>query len=240
MSHSQQRRRLLLRSGPPEAVPYFGKVDYSEGKDADSVRTIYIGRHHMNIRDIPDRFIVNHNAPAAALYYNPAAGRYVVKGRRGEIIHEAKVYGTRSLKIEDSTLLEVEDILRLSMPGILTERLSRPSSDRLTDAIETLQPAQYAVLSRTDSPVLIVQGAAGSGKSIVGLQRISFVLSPHSEVGVLGRPSPDRVIMFGPSRAFLEYVANFLPELDVPEHTADDGQPVDARAVFGPSQSQGR
>ena len=196
--------------------PYFGRVDYAESEDPDSVRTIYIGRNHMNIRDIPDGFIVNHNAPAAALYYNPAAGRYVVKDRRGDIVHEATVYGKRTLTIEDSALLEIEDILRLPMPTVLTEKLSGPSSDRLTDAVETLQPEQYAVLSRTDSPVLIVQGAAGSGKSLVGLQRIAFILSPHSEVGLFGRPNPDRVVMFGPSRAFLDYVATFLPEMDVP------------------------
>ena len=81
--------------------------------------------------------------------------------------------------------------------------------------LQTLQPEQYEALARTDSPVLILQGAAGSGKSIVGLQRIEFVLSPHSSLVSLSRPTKDRIVMFGPSRAFLSYVSQLLPQMDV-------------------------
>ena len=88
-------------------------------------------------------------------------------------------------------------------------------SEQLSDAVQTIQPEQYEQIAATLKPVLIVQGAAGSGKSLVGLHRIDFILSPFSNVGNLGRPTAERVIMFGPSAAFLEYVSDLLPSLGV-------------------------
>ena len=130
----------------------------------------------------------------------------------------------RSLAIEDAQLLDIEDVLRLPTPDgiqitssrMLDELLSGPSPEYMSDAVQTLQPEQYEALAKTDSPVLILQGAAGSGKSIVGLQRIEFILSPHSNIGVLDRPRPERIIMFGPSQAFLKYISELLPGMDVP------------------------
>ena len=36
-----------------------------------------------------------------------------------------------------------------------------------------------------------VQGAAGSGKSEIGLHRIAYLLSPHNEIPEADRPTPD-------------------------------------------------
>ena len=197
--------------------PYFGRVDYS---DADGTeKSIYIGNINVNNFDNPQYFIANHNAPIAQLFYNPGAGKFVIKKDgnrvREDIVKEAKVYLTRSLSIEHAELLDFEDTLSLPTPRMLTQRLSGPSTGQMSNAVDTLQPTQYAALSRTDSPVLIVQGAAGSGKSIVALQRIAFMLSPFSDIGNLDRPTTAGVIMFGPSPAFLKYVSGMLPGLDV-------------------------
>ncbi|MCY3638505.1 MAG: UvrD-helicase domain-containing protein [Chloroflexi bacterium] len=199
--------------------PFFGRLDYSQ-EGSDDVRTVYIGRHLVNIKDVPNGLVINHNAPLATLYYNPGAGKYVIpadgKRVRKDVTREATAYLNRTLAIEEAQLLDFEDALRLETPRMLTQRLSGPSSEQLQDAVETLQPEQYAALSKTDSPVLIVQGAAGTGKSVVALQRIAFMLSPASTFGILGRnPNPERVIMFGPSQAFLKYVSGLLPALDV-------------------------
>lgn len=189
--------------------PFFGRLDYSEGQDGE-VRTIYIGRSGLQIKDVPNGLIVNWAAPVADLFYRPVQGFY--NAPRGRI--DTTVHLKRELTIEDARLQDFQDTLRLQSAALI-RRLSGPSSEHLADAIETLQPEQYAALSKTDSPVMIVQGAAGSGKSIVALQRIEFILSPHSDIGVLGRPRLDRIIMFGPSEAFLQYASELLPSLDV-------------------------
>lgn len=218
----EYRLRILVNA---RNHPYFGRIDYSENDGP--VRTVYIGRFNL-IPDVPDGFVMSLDAPVAQLYFNPTARGYVVKRDgvkiQNDIFREAKVYQKRIFTIEDAVLLDFEDALRLPAPGgavitssrMLNKRLSSSSSGGLRDTIETLQPEQYGILAKTDSPVLIVQGAAGSGKSIVALQRIEFMLSPHSNIGSMGRPTSERTIMFGPSNAFLRYVSGFLPELDVP------------------------
>ena len=204
--------------------PYFGRVDYvgSEGY----VRSIYIGEVHIDHSD-PRYFIASYNAPIARLYYRPAEGYYEVaadpKRLRPQQRYDTAVQLKRTLTIEDAQLVDFDDVLRLP-PGnaalhssrALEEKLSGPGGDQLSDAVQTIQPEQYEQIAATQKPVLIVQGAAGSGKSLIGLQRIDFILSPFSDIGNLGaRPAPERVIMFGPSPAFLNYVSSLLPGLGV-------------------------
>ncbi len=208
------RARRLQELKDNRSRPYFGRIDYTTGSSGE-VKTAYIGNFSSGLSGTPDDQeipIVHRNTAIARLYYDPAGNSH----------RESMVYLKRMLAIEDAALLKIDDVLRLAAPSgfsqssqILDERLSGASSEHLTDAIETLQPEQYAALSKVDSPVLIVQGAAGAGKSIVALQRIEFIASPHSDIGVLGRPRLDRIIMFGPSEAFLQYASELLPSLDV-------------------------
>ena len=81
--------------------------------------------------------------------------------------------------------------------------------------METIQPEQYEQIAASQKPVLIVQGAAGSGKSLVGLHRIDFILSAFSNIGNLTRPIADHVVLFGPSPAFLQHISKLLPGLGV-------------------------
>ena len=211
---------MLAKVRAARNEPFFGRMDYSVGENGE-VRTLYFGKSGINIKDVPQGMIFNWEAPIAALYFLPNQGFY--EGPNGRI--EAKVHLKRELEIADASLLSLQDILRLPSANtaaqiteseILNRRLSDASSEYLTDAIDTLQPEQYAALSKSDSPVMIVQGAAGAGKSLVALQRIQFILSPQSNIGTLTRPTPERIIMFGPSTAFLRYVREFLPRLGVP------------------------
>ena len=211
---------MLAKIKAARNEPFFGRIDYSVGENGE-VRTLYFGKSGINIKDVPQGMIVNWEAPIAALYFRPNLGFYDAPGGRVDV----KVHLKRELEIEEASLRSLQDILRLPSANsvaqiteseILDRRLSDASSEYLTDAIDTLQPEQYEALSKSDSPVMIVQGAAGAGKSLVALQRIQFILSPQSNIGDLERPVPERIIMFGPSAAFLRYVQEFLPRLGVP------------------------
>lgn len=207
--NAAMHKESIERTKKARSNPFFGRLDYSVGQDGE-VRTIYLGRSGLSINDVPDGQIINWESPVAALYFNPMQGSYDTRnGKR-----DANVHLKRELTIEDARLQDFQDTLRLQSAALI-RRLSGASSEYLSDAIETLQPEQYAALSKVDSPTLIVQGAAGAGKSIVGLQRIQFILSPQSDIGVLGRPRLERIIMFGPSEAFLQYASELLPSMDV-------------------------
>ncbi len=198
--------------------PYFGRIDYSTGAEGEAA-SVYIGDVNIYHED-PRYLIASRNAPIARLYYSPADGYYEPPVGR----QNASVHLKRTLTIEDAKLLDFDDVLRLP-PGpaalgstssrTLDEKLSGTGGDQLLDAVQTIQPEQYEQIASTQKPVLIVQGAAGSGKSLIGLHRIDFILSPFSELGSLQRPTVERVIIFGPSPAFLEYASGLLPGLGV-------------------------
>ena len=165
--------------------PYFGRVDYA-GSDGEEQR-IYIGDINMQ-HDDPQYLVVSRNAPIAKLYYVPTDGFYETlpdaKSHRPRQRHDALVHLKRTLTIKDARLLDFDDVLGLP-PGpaalqstssrTLDEKLSDTGGDQLLDAAQTIQPEQYEQIAATQKPVLIVQGAAGSGKSLIGLHRIDFI-----------------------------------------------------------------
>src|SRR5690606_15814497 len=57
---------------------------------------------------------------------------------------------------------------------------------------------------------LIIQGAAGSGKTTVALHRLAYLLYHHQ-----GKIRAERTIIFAPNAMFLNYISGVLPELGV-------------------------
>ena len=87
--------------------------------------------------------------------------------------------------------------------------------------------------------VLTVQGGPGTGKTAIGLHRAAYLLYNHPEL------ARDEVMVVGPSRAFLGYIAQVLPSLGeeavlqvtladlVPEVKVKAVEPVAAQLVKG-------
>jgi len=213
-----------LKKSRPE--PYFGRVDFKPDS-ANSVQAYYIGKHH-----IPLDHVYSWNADIAALYYNPPIAEYTVK-RTGNHIVGNKIL-TRSISIENSQFVEYEDLFtpgtpkaKISDVSRLRRTLSRPKSAKLTDIVETIQPDQYQQITYGFQGVIVVQGAAGSGKSEIGIHRLAYLLSPSSALNL--DIKPQNVVLFGPSKIFLRYISNVLPGLDIPKIRQD--------TVFGWLQS---
>lgn len=57
---------------------------------------------------------------------------------------------------------------------------------------------------------MIIQGAAGSGKTTVALHRLAFLLYQYQE-----QMKAERMIIFAPNAMFLDYISGVLPELGV-------------------------
>ena len=99
----------------------------------------------------------------------------------------------------------------------LTEALSQTGAEdgHLQIIVETIEPEQYESISNTSDKVLVIQGAAGSGKSEIGFHRIAYLLSPFNDLPERNRPTPGTTLFIGPSQAFLEYAADILPQLGI-------------------------
>ena len=181
-------------------------------------------RPYIGITFIHDKEIFSWTAPVAKLWYTQSYedGYTAPKGYIA-----TRVDLKRYLKIRTGRLEALNDIFRRQRPApptarkeVLEEALSGVSSDdgQLQVIIETIEPDQYEKIANVSDKVLIVQGAAGSGKSEIGLHRIAFLLSPFSGIPAHQRPTPRTTLFVGPSQAFLEYAADILPTLDVQEN----------------------
>ena len=232
------QRILLERQDSLDSAlrqPYFGRLDYivtdgppvvmgsAPGGDDENPRpprkTVYLG-----ITSITERGISSWTAPIAKLWYTPSRqDGYTAPAGHVSTLVDLKRY----LRIRNQKLVDVNDIFRRLLLAssqepnqALTDALSQTGAEdrQLQIIIETIEPEQYESISNTSDKVLVVQGAAGSGKSEIGFHRIAYLLSPFNDVPERERPTPRSTLFMGPSQAFLEYASDVLPLLGVREH----------------------
>ena len=209
--------------------PYFGRLDYFRKDDRatnedstetppdGSLNTIYLG-----ITLIPEHNVFSWTAPVGALWYTRSYedGYTAPKGNI-----PARVDLKRYIRIREGQLEGVNDVFRRALPDAGPDRrevLARALGEagdgsHLQVIVETIEPDQYENIANVSDRVLIVQGAAGSGKSEIGLHRIAYLLSPFSDIPEHERPTASTTLFVGPSQAFLEYAADVLPTLGVLE-----------------------
>lgn len=105
---------------------------------------------------------------------------------------------------------------------LLRESLSAPRSTNMESVISTLQPEQYDLVTRDERKSLIVQGHAGTGKTIVATHRAAWLVNSQRA----GKPL-QRVLLFGPTIAWEDYVRGAITDL------SKDAESI----VFGSSHS---
>ncbi|QBI54367.1 HelD family protein [Streptomonospora litoralis] len=94
----------------------------------------------------------------------------------------------------------------------LEEELDRVRGAAMRDIVETIQRAQLALVADDRPGVLVIQGGPGTGKTAVGLHRLSRLLfkqPPH-----VGKLRPDEILILGPHQGVLDYTKDVLASLD--------------------------
>src|SRR5690606_15143440 len=91
--------------------------------------------------------------------------------------------------------------------GALLAALDERRTGRMGTAVATLQREQDDVVRADARTPLVVQGGPGTGKTVVALHRVAYLLFAHPHLAERG------VLVLGPSPRFLEYVAQVLPAL---------------------------
>src|SRR5262249_12621564 len=124
--------------------------------------------------------------------------------------HAASAAGSASAgtltRLEDERLGPGEELGTASQ--MLTTGVERPPVGPMRDIVATIQPEQDELVRAAIEESICVQGAPGTGKTAVGLHRAAYLLYQYRER--LRRPG---VLILGPNRAFLHYIAAVLPAL---------------------------
>ncbi|HZA00154.1 MAG TPA: ATP-binding domain-containing protein, partial [Acidimicrobiales bacterium] len=197
------RRRIsgLGVLDPDEAVA-FGRIDVCGQR-------WYIGRTAI-WDDDNELVVVGWQAPIAAPFYTATP-------RDPQGLDARRVYRCHANQIQDIDEIVFRDVAEAIAEGrepgpvlsdALLESLGRDRSGELAEIVATIQAAQYDVISRDIDQLLVVQGGPGTGKTVVGLHRVSWLLFNRRD-----RLGPNDVLIVGPNPAFVRYISSVLPSL---------------------------
>ncbi len=192
------RRVAVLAESPRPLL--FGRIDEDGGGAA-----WHIGRRHVE-DERSDPVVVDWRAPVAVPFYRASASDTLGLARRRQIMVDRRVV----VAVADDLFAGGEHeagATRLRGGDALLAELERARTGEMLDIVATIQAEQDEIIRAPIDQLLTVQGGPGTGKTAVGLHRAAFLLYNHPTL------SSDGVLVLGPSRAFLRYVAQVLPSL---------------------------
>ena len=154
-----------------KASPFFARIDFAEDRVFPAVPW-YLGR--FGLEHDEKLLILDWRAPLSSMFYDYDVGPAGYNAPDGWI--EGELTLKRQFRISGGKLDYVVDNAQTVSDGVLQEELSRTSDERMKTIIATIQKEQNTVIRNEKAETMIIQGAAGSGKTSVSLHRIAFLL----------------------------------------------------------------
>lgn len=200
--HASKRLATLHRM---QETPYFGRIDFTE-EGVSAPEQVYIGISTLTNESGDTFLIYDWRSPIASVYYDyePGPAKYVTPGGEIKGILEKKW----QYLIRGGVLQSMFDTSLTIGDEILQQVLGKGSDKHMHNIVATIQKEQNRIIRHDQGKLLIVHGAAGSGKTSAALQRIAYLLYKYRE-----SLNADQIILFSPNSMFNSYVSNVLPEL---------------------------
>jgi DNA helicase IV len=171
--------------------------------DTVSDEHLYIGRIGLfDDENDHETLLLDWRAPASRAFY-------VATAASPEDMRRRRQFHTRGRQVVDFT----DEVL--GRPGVgergddaLLAAVNAPRGDGMRDIVATIQAEQDEII-RLDHPgVLVIEGGPGTGKTVVALHRVAYLLYTQRE-----RMERHGVLVVGPNPAFLTHISRVLPSL---------------------------
>ena len=188
--------------------PYFARVDFIEKGDVKR-DAFYLGKVMVTDHNTLEQIVIDWRAPIADLYYEGRLGEANYNCPAGNIEGEIKLKRQYFFN-KDGELENVMDIDITTNDEMLQPFLAANSDTRLKNIISTIQAEQNKIIRSEMWRPLVVQGVAGSGKTTIALHRIAYLIYNYDK-----NFFPEEFLIIAPSKFFLNYISNVLPDLGV-------------------------
>ena len=180
-----------------------GRVVGEEGEGP-----VYVGRIGLTDAD-GTPLLVDWRAPAAEPFFAATrahpmgvAMRRRYRWNRGRIVdYWDEVFGEAGGPEAAGAALDEDSALIASLGASRTEKMR--------DVLGTIQADQDEIIRASSRGALVVDGGPGTGKTVVALHRAAYLLYADPQVS----QSRGDVLIVGPHRPYLAYVADVLPSL---------------------------
>lgn len=202
---SNEKIELRRRFKKMMDSPFFGRVDFCyEGEDEPEI--FYIGIANLAEENGGLPLIYDWRAPVSGLFYDFDKGPASYQAPLGEI--HGDIAAKWQYKIRGGKMIyEFESDVKID-DEILKAELGSNGDVQLKNIIRTIQKEQNAIIRNTSDRIMVIQGAAGSGKTSIALHRIAYLLY-HDRKNL----KASSVLVLSPNGVFSDYISHILPEL---------------------------
>ncbi len=194
--------------------PYFARMDVVEGEEGYFAH--YIGKKgdfHLGI--------VDWRAPLAVKYYQKSCVNFAINGhgyrtvlRRALSVKNGKVLDFRNEFLSVKDVLTPEEIAGrdeeiLFDPYLRSILRSRKDDVHIRDIIRTIQEKQFDIITLPERESFVLQGCAGSGKTMILLHRLSYLMYNNETL------RPADVLVITPSDSFNSFIDELAEVLEL-------------------------
>lgn len=184
--------------------PYFARIDFRSS--GAGVQQIYIGISSLMAQETGKHLVFDWRAPVSSMYYDYELGHAQYEAPLGVVAGEILL--KRHFRIKDGRLTFMFDNSLTIYDEMLQDALQKATGDRMRSIVNTIQREQNRVIRGDSRGALVVQGSAGSGKTVIALHRAAYLLYKHRATMVA-----KNIVMFSPGGLFTDYTSPVLPEL---------------------------
>ena len=194
--------------------PYFARIDVVDAKEG--YNAYYIGKKgDINLS------VVDWRAPLAVRYYQKSRVNFAINE------YEYRTVMRRALYVKNGKFLDFKNEY-LSVKGALSEEeiagrdeeilfdpylrsiiASRKDDLGIRDIIRTIQEKQFEIITRPERESFVLQGCAGSGKTMILLHRLSYLMYNNEAL------APRDVLVITPSDSFNDFIDELAKTLEL-------------------------
>ena len=194
--------------------PYFARMDLVDNQEG--YNSYYIGKKG-DVR----LEIIDWRAPVARRYYQKSCSAFKINEyeyktilRRAIRTKNGKVLDFKNEYLSLRDYLTAEEIADRDEENVLDPFLreiirSRKEETAVKDIIETIQEKQYEIITCPEKKNFVLQGCAGSGKTMVMLHRLSYLMYNNENI------KPRDVLVITPSNSFNAFIDELAEILEL-------------------------
>lgn len=188
-----------------DEVSFAYVLDDIEGKQ-------YIGKYLIT-SDTNDLLVCSWKSDMGAKYYTSNYRKPVGLSGKCFLAHESPnilrdleevFFKELAQKVQNLTREADSDV-----GDAVLDELDRASTGSLKEIIKTIHASQFDIISAPRRGLHVVQGAPGTGKTVVGVHRASWLLYAGNDADL----KAERVLIVGPNITFIRYIEKVVPGL---------------------------
>lgn len=214
LAEIENRKEKIETFRPFFDEPYFARMDLVD--NVEGYNSYYIGKKG----DVKLE-IVDWRAPIARRYYQKSCSSFKINEyeyktilRRAIRTKNGKVVDFKNEYLSLKDYLSSEEIADRDEENVLDPYLreiirSRKEETAVRDIIQTIQEKQYDIITRPEKDNFILQGCAGSGKTMVMLHRLSYLMYNNENI------KPRDVLVITPSNSFNAFIDELAEILEL-------------------------